>query len=91
MFCNAVGAPVDPSWQRMVFYEALRQVGLPAIRFHGLRHTAATLLLATGVHPKVVSEMLGHATITLTLDTHSRLVPVLHELTAAAMDAVLGA
>ncbi len=57
---------------------------------HDLRHTAATLLLAQGVHPKVVSEMLGHATITLTLDTYSYLVPVLHEQ-AAAMDTLLGA
>ena len=90
VFCNAAGGPADPSWQRAVFYEALKRVGLPAIRFHDLRHTA-TLLLAQGVHPKVVSEMLGHATITLTLDTYSHLVPVLHAQAAAAMDALLGA
>jgi integrase len=64
---------------------------LPAIRFHGLRHTAATLHLAQGVHPKVVSEMLEHTTIALTLDTYSHLVPVLHAQAAAVMDAVLGA
>ncbi|MDQ3514358.1 MAG: site-specific integrase, partial [Chloroflexota bacterium] len=46
---------------------------------------------AQGVHPKVVSEMLGHATISLTLDTYSHLVPAMHAQAAAAMDALLGA
>lgn len=73
-----------------MFKTALREAELPVIRFHDLRHTAATLLLAEGVHPKVVSEMLGHATITLTLDTYSHLVPVLHAQVAAAMDALFG-
>ena len=91
VFCNAAGGPADPSWQRAVFYEALKRAGLPAIRFHDLRHTAATLLLAQGVHPKVVSEMLGHATITLTLDTYSHLLPVMHAQAATAMDEMLGA
>ena len=91
VFCNTTGGPADPSWQRAVFYEALNRAGLPAIRFHDLRHTAATLLLAQGVHPKVVSEMLGHATITLTLDTYSHLLPVMHQQAAAAMDAILSA
>ncbi len=84
------GGPVDPSWQVTVFKTALHEAELPVIRFHDLRHTAATLLLAEGVHPKVVSEMLEHATITLTLDTYSHLVPVLHAQAAAAMDAFFG-
>ncbi len=91
VFCTGTGAPLDPSWQTKVFKAALKQAGLPDIRFHDCRHTAATLLLAAGVHPKVVSEMLGHATITLTLDTYSHLVPVMHQEAAKAMDAVLGA
>ena len=91
MFCNTTGGPLDPSWQRQVFYGVLKKAGVPGIRFHDLRHTAATLLLAEGVHPKVVSEMLGHTTITLTLDTYSHLVPVLHAHAAATMDALLGA
>lgn len=60
------------------------------MRFHDLWHTAATLLLSAGPHPKVVSEMLGHATITLTLDTYSHLVPTMHEQAAAIMDRMLG-
>ena len=64
---------------------------LPEIRFHDLRHTAATLLLSKGVHVKLVSEMLGHSTITLTLDTYSHLIPAMHGDAAAAMDAALTA
>jgi integrase len=91
VFCNPTGGPLDPSWQTAVFKGTLMRAGLPRIRFHDLRHTAATLLLARRTHPKVVSEMLGHATITLTLDTYSHLVPVLHEQAAATMDALFGA
>ena len=57
----------------------LRKAGLPNIRFHDLRHTCATLLLTQGVHPKVVSEMLGHASISITLDTYSHVIPGLDE------------
>ncbi|OYV96223.1 MAG: hypothetical protein B7Z73_01085 [Planctomycetia bacterium 21-64-5] len=52
----------------------LMRAGLPAIRFHDLRHTAATLLLAEGVHPKVVQERLGHSQISITLDTYSHVL-----------------
>ena len=91
MFANFIGGPVNPSHQTTVFKEALKQAELPAIRFHDLRHTAATILLTRGVHVKVVSEMLGHTTITLTLDTYSHVLPVLHAQAAATMDAALGA
>ena len=83
MFANATGGPLDPSWQTKAFMATLRAAGLPVVRFHDLRHTAATLPLGQGVHPKVVSEMLGHATITLTLDTYSHLEPALHAQGAA--------
>jgi integrase len=61
---------------------------LPRIRFHDLRHTHATLALAAGVHPKVVSERLGHASITITLDTYSHASPAMQE-TAAELVASL--
>ncbi|CCF84139.1 tyrosine-type recombinase/integrase [Nitrolancea hollandica] len=91
VFCRAAGNPLDPSTETGTFSETLKRAGLPHIRFHDLRHTAATLLLAQGTHPKVVSEMLGHSSIALTLDTYSHLVPALHEQAAATMDSLFGA
>lgn len=62
---------------------------LPRIRFHDLRHTAATLHLQGGTHPKVVQEMLGHSTISMTLDTYSHTVPSMQKEAAANMDRLL--
>lgn len=59
------------------------------MRFHDLRHTAATLLLSSGVHAKMVQEMLGHSTIALTLDVYSHVTPTMHDEAAAAMERVL--
>jgi integrase len=60
----------------------LKRAGLPDIRFHDLRHTCATLLLTKGMHPKIVSEMLGHSSIAITLDTYSHVIPGLGEVAA---------
>jgi len=62
---------------RQGFRPLLARAGLPEIRFHDLRHTSATLLLAQGVHPKIVLERLGHSTIAMTLDTYSHVLPTL--------------
>ena len=67
----------------------LKRAGLPRVRFHDLRHTCATLLLSKNVNPKVVSEMLGHATIAITLDTYSHVLPTMQESAAAAMEDAL--
>jgi integrase len=91
VFCHATGQPLDPSYQTAIFKNAVAAAGLPAIRFHDMRHTAATILLSRGVHVKLVSELLGHATIVLTLDTYSHLIPAMHGDAAAAMDAVFTA
>ena len=91
VFCDSVGKPLDPSYQTAIFKRAVAAAGLPAIRFHDMRHTAATILLSRGVHVKLVSELLGHATIVLTLDTYSHLIPAMHGDAAAAMDAVFAA
>lgn len=53
----------------------LREVGLPHMRLHDLRHSAATILLVEGVHPKVVQERLGHSTVAMTLDVYSHVLP----------------
>ena len=73
------------------FLEATKAAGLPRIRFHSLRHTAASLLLAQGVHPRVVMEMLRHSTISLTMNTYSHVIPALERDAADRMDAVLSA
>jgi integrase len=70
------GTLVNPSnLRKRSFAPLLETAGLPSIRFHDLRHTCATLLLTSNVNPKIVSEMLGHATIAITLDTYSHVLP----------------
>jgi len=67
----------------------LNGAGLPEIRFHDLRRTCATLLLSKNVNPKIVSEMLGHASIAITLDTYSHVLPTMQESVAKAMEDAL--
>ena len=57
----------------------LKAAGLPRIRFHDLRHSAATILLSMGVHPKVVQELLGHSSISMTIDTYSHILPSMQQ------------
>jgi integrase len=71
------------------FKPLLVRAGLPAIRFHDLRHSAATLLLMQGVHPKVVQERLGHATIGVTMDTYSHVLPSMQQDAASKLEAFL--
>ena len=89
IFCNAVGRHIRASnLLRRSFRPLLARAGLPAIRFHDLRHTAATLLLLQGVHVKVVSEMLGHSSVSLTLDVYSHVLPSMQSDAAAKMEAL---
>jgi integrase len=67
----------------------LKAADLPFIRFHDLRHTAATLLLAQGVDPRTIMETLGHSQISLTLNTYSHVLPSLQADAAAKIDAIL--
>jgi integrase len=67
----------------------IRKAGLPDIRLHDLRHTAATLMLKQGVHPKIVQERLGHADIVLTLNTYSHVLPTMQNEAAAKLDELL--
>lgn len=60
------------------------------MRFHDLRHYAATLLLSDGVHPKIVQELLGHSNIAITLDTYSHILPTLHGGVPGRLDELLG-
>jgi integrase len=91
VFATTEGSLIEPSnMLRRSFAPLLEHADLPPIRFHDLRHTAATLHLALGTHPKVVSDMLGHASVGITLDTYSHAVPSLGREAARAMEALLG-
>jgi integrase len=90
VFTNDDGGPVDPSTVSHNFGRICRSMGLN-IRFHDLRHTCASLMLRQGVHPKIVSEMLGHSTVAITLDVYSHVTPGLQEAAARSLDALLPA
>ncbi len=91
IFSSTVGTPVNPeNLVNRSFKPLLEKATLPTIRFHDLRHTCATLLLSRGVHPKLVQELLGHATIAMTLDTYSHYLPSMGNQTAGAMGDALG-
>lgn len=73
------------------FKPILERAGLPhSVRLHALRHTCATILLKLGQHPKFVQELLGHANISITLDTYSHVLPDMSDGLANAMDEALG-
>src|SRR5215212_10153869 len=90
IFASETGEPLDRrAVTKQKFKPLLKRAGLPEIRFHDLRHTCATLLLTRNVNPKIVSEMLGHATIAITLDTYSHVLPNMRDHAAAAMEDAL--
>ncbi len=73
-----MGDPLSPTNETKRFQRVTTVTVLPEIHFHALRHTARTILPIKGVHVKLASEMLGHSTITLTLDTYSHIIPAMH-------------
>ena len=72
-------------WRRL-----LERAHVPAMPFHSARYSAATLLLSGCVHPKIMSEMLGHSTVAITLDVYSHVTPAMHREAARVMDKLLG-
>jgi integrase len=90
VFATEAGRPITASGLRRSYEPLLKRAGLPRMRFHDLRHTSATLLLGRGVHPKVVSEMLGHTRISTTLDLYSHVSMTMQQQAADAFDAILG-
>jgi integrase len=89
VFATGLGTPLEPgnvlrTWRRVV-----ATAELPGLRIHDLRHGHATLMLGQGVHPKIVSERLGHASINITLDTYSHVLPGLQAAAAEALDSIL--
>ena len=79
VFTGLQGNYLNPRYILKMFARVLEDAGLPHLRFHDLRHSAATLLLGMGVHPKVVQEILGHSTIAMTLDIYSHVLPSLQK------------
>jgi integrase len=89
VFVTEAGLPYHPERVSKLFAQAAKKAGLPRIRLHDLRHTYATLALSAGVHPKVISERLGHANIAITLDCYSHCLPTLSEEAAARVAALV--
>jgi len=89
VFARPDGRPLDPNAVTRTFAKMVRRAGLPHLRLHDLRHSHATLMLKAGIHPKVVSERLGHASVNITLDTYSHVLPGLQEAAADRFDRML--
>ena len=83
------GTPMQPTFITHEWVRLIKGSNLPRLRFHDLRHAHATHLLASGVHPKVASERLGHGTVGITLDLYSHVLPGMQEDAAAKVDAAL--
>jgi integrase len=89
VFCRVDGSPLRPGHFSRAFSRHIRRLGLRPIRLHDLRHGWATLALAAGEHPKVVQERLGHANISITLDTYSHVTASLHRQAAERVAALI--
>src|SRR6266852_992548 len=89
VFPSPVGRPRDMTYLSYTFHRGLERAGLPRLRIHDLRHTAATHLMNRHVHPKVVQELLGHSTIAITLDTYSHVMPALGREASLHMSSLL--
>ena len=71
------------------FKRLLKVAELPNIRFHDLRHSAATILLGMGIHPKIVQELLGHSSISMTMDVYSHVLPSMQQEAMSKLDGLL--
>jgi integrase len=90
VFPSQIGTPHDArNLANIHFARVLKKAGLPRIRFHDLRHTCATLMLSRGTDAKTVSDLLGHSTIAITLNTYGHVLPNMRERAADIMDAIL--
>ena len=89
VFRNEMGGPVNPERFSRHFRQLVEEVDVPRIRLHDLRHTNATLSLKAGVHPKVVSERLGHSSIAITLDLYSHVTPGISRDASATVESMM--
>jgi integrase len=86
---GAEGKPIHPKTMSYYFEHETKRAELPTIRLHDLRHTHATLALRAGVHPRVIQERLGHANVSITLDTHSHVDLDMQAAAAARVTALV--
>lgn len=91
VFANGTGGPLHPNSVASRFRTLAVRAGVPVIRFHDLRHTCATLMMAQGEHPKVVQERLGHADVAMTINLYSHVMPDMQRQAADRLDATLEA
>ena len=89
LYAKADGSPWHPAFLTRLFNRFMRDHKLPSIRFHDLRHSHATHMLAAGIHPKVAQERLGHSSIAVTMDTYSHAMPNMQADAVAKLDSVL--
>ncbi len=89
VFPRPDGTPWPPDAFSSAFAALIRRSKLPHLRFHDLRHSHASQLLKQGIHPKVVSERLGHSTVAITLDTYSHVLPGLQHDAAIGVNGAL--
>ena len=78
-------------WLKYAFFKFIKASGLQRVRLHDLRHSHATHLLMTNVHPKIVQERLGHANIATTMDLYTHVMPGMQDKAASRVDAALRA
>ena len=83
VFAKPDGSPIHPDLISQTFERLLAKIDLPRIRLHDLRHTHATILLQQGINPKVVSERLGHASVSFTMDVYQHVLPGMQAQAAA--------
>ena len=86
VFASPLDTPVDPSHLRRVWARIVKQAGLAHLKFHDTRHICATLMLQSGINPKVASERLGHSSVAITLDVYSSVLPTLQAGAAEAVE-----
>jgi integrase len=100
VFTTRIGTPTDPRDLLRDYYAITRpkpekegekppELPFPSIRFHDLRHSAATLLLAQGVSPRYITELLGHSQVSFTMQTYAHVLPEVQKQTAAKMEEIL--
>jgi len=101
VFTTRIGTPMDPRDLLRDYYKITRpkpkkkgeqppKLPFPPIRFHDLRHSAATLLLAQGVSPRYIAELLGHSRVSFTMETYAHVLPEVQKQAATKMDEILG-